>query len=240
MIDEKPQSNATTQYTRLFVALPLFLSLLLMGCYPPMKMPLRVKPVTGTGEDLKTEPDTSVINPSVTTRAEILHQFAAFDTGWKGERLFLGRWAYSGMVAHGGRWWAGKILAVEFDEKGVVIRYRVLSDDDFLQDQDSWPLASAKEEEGDRPLHSIEIKGYRIEAGEIEQLSRWSYATVYSPSITTARDIGVVIHLKHKIYRDADVEKKHAVMKIPVECNVPTAVLLMRLRRTSADSTTKL
>jgi hypothetical protein len=38
------------------------------------------------------------------------------------------------MVGNGGRWWAGKILAVEFDEKGVVTRYRVLSDDDFFRD----------------------------------------------------------------------------------------------------------
>jgi hypothetical protein len=108
-----------------------------------MKAPLRVKPVTGTGEDLRAGPDTNVIHPGVTTRAEIFRQFAAFDTGWKGERLFLGRWLYSGMVGNGGRWWAGKMLAVEFDEKGVVTRYRVLSDNDFLRNEDSWPLTPA-------------------------------------------------------------------------------------------------
>ena len=107
-------------------------------------------------------------------------------------------------------------------------------------DQDCWPLTPVKEEEGDQQIHSTKIKGYRIEAGEIEQLSRWRYATVYSPSVTAARDIGVVIRLKRKIYNDADVEKKHAVMTIHVDCNVQTAVLLMRLLRESGDGTKKL
>jgi hypothetical protein len=240
MIHEKPQSNAAIQSSRAIVFLLVFSSFLLIACDPVLILPLRVKPANGTGKDLKAEPDTSVIQPGVSTRAEVLQQFAAFDTGWKGERLFLGRWAYSGMEAMGGRWWGGKILAVEFDEKGVVTRYRVLSDDDFLRDRDSYPLTPAKENQDEPQIHSIEIFGYRIEAREIKQLSRWRYATVYSPAITTARDIGVVIHLKQKIYRSGDVEKKHGVTSVSGECNVSTAVLLMLLLRSSNGSAGKM
>ena len=93
--------------TALVVVLPL---IFLVACYPPMKAPLRVRPVTGV--ELKSESDTSVIQPGVTTRAEILQQFAAFDTGWKGQRHFLGRWLHSGMV-----WQRRKVVGRE-DARG--------------------------------------------------------------------------------------------------------------------------
>jgi hypothetical protein len=269
MIEENPQRMVTTQPTRALVVLPFFLSILLTACYPPMKAPLRVKPVEGTGEDLRAEPDTNVIHPGVTTQAEIVSQFAAFDTGWKGERLFLGRWLYSGMVGNGGRWWAGKMLAVEFDEKRVVTRYRVLSDNDFLRDEDSWPLAPANNEPGEQQTdpsvtvktvnvagknvlllriygnhgkmspNSLENSDYRIAAENIEGISRWPYATVYAPGTTAARDVGLVIHLKGKIYPDGDVQKKHGVMRINLETDVPRVVLLMRFLHMSGDNRPK-
>jgi hypothetical protein len=108
-----------------------------------MKVSLRVKPVTG--DDLMAEPDASVIHPGVTTRAEVLHQFAAFDAGWKGEQLFLGRWLRSGLTEDIGtdwRRWEGKNLVVKFDEKGMVIRYEVLSDTQFLDNKVSDLLTS--------------------------------------------------------------------------------------------------
>jgi len=266
MIEENPQHMVTAQPTRALVVLPFFLSILLTACYPPMKAPQRVKPVAGTGEDLRAGPDTNVIYPGVTTRAEIVRQFAAFDTGWKGERLFLGRWLYSGMVGNGGRWWTGKMLAVEFDENGVVTRCRVLSDNDFLRDEDSWPLAPANNEPGDQQtdhgvtvktvnvagknvlllcIHgnhdkmfpsSLENSDYRIAAEDIEGISRWPYATVYAPGTTTARDLGLVIHLKGKIYPDGEVQKKHGLMRINLETDVPGVVLLIRFLHMSGDS----
>ena len=146
--EKNPWRMFRGQSMRAFVVLPLSLCLLLTACVPvPMKMRTRVTPVTG--EELGGEPDTSVIQPGVTTQSEILHEFADFDTGWKGERLFLGRWLRSGFSANvnasNGRLWEGKNLVVEFDEKGAVIRYQVLSDQKFLNVENSGVLASEKD-----------------------------------------------------------------------------------------------
>jgi hypothetical protein len=101
-----------------------------------MKLVTRVRPVTG--EELRAEPDTSVIKVGVTTRSEILQWFATFDTGWKGERLFLGRWLRSSFSANvadeNQRVWGGRNLLVEVDEKGTVLRYQVLDDQKFLDE----------------------------------------------------------------------------------------------------------
>ena len=227
------------------VPLAVVLCILSTNCYPPMKVPTRVKPVTGG--DLASAPDTSVIKVGLTTRAEISRQFAAFDTGWRGERLFLGRWLYSGMVGNGGRWWGGKILAVEFDEKGVVTRYRVLSDNDFLRDQDSWPLVPAKnapqhqltiktESVAGKSVPFVDIRGYLVAPEQIERLDRWPYARVYAPNPTDVNQIGLVIHLKKKVYRDGDLNRKHGVTKITLEADVPTAVLLMHFMRRAVNN----
>lgn len=172
------------------LALP---AVFLVACYPPMKAPLRVRPVTGP--ELKSEPDTSLIQPSVTTRAEILRRFAAFDAGWTGKRLFLARWLRSGFVMNGGRNWDGQILAVEFDEKEVVKRYQVLSDNEFLRGEDSFLLTSANTEPGnEQPSRDPSLKsilGYPISAEQIERLSRWAEATVYSPPRRTHVTLGL-------------------------------------------------
>lgn len=121
------------QPTKLLSILPVFICVFLTGCIP-IKVATRVKSVTGA--TLESEPDTSVIRVGVTTRTEITQQFGAFDIGWKGERLFLGRWLRSGVgvapMPRTDRSWAGHELVVEFDEKGTVSRYQVLSNKEFL------------------------------------------------------------------------------------------------------------
>ena len=209
-------------------------SIFLVACYPPMKAPLRVSPVMGPQQ--KSEPDTSVIKPGVTTRNEILQQFAAFDTGWKGKRLFLGRWLHSGMVLNGGRLWAGKIVAIEFDQKGVVTRYQVFSDDEFLHGQDSFLLTSANVDPDDQPSDPSlrSIIGDPISAEQIERLSCWRYARVYSPATTNPRDFGLVIHLKEKVYLERRGEK-HGMKMIFLECDVLTAIRVVRFLRMSGE-----
>jgi hypothetical protein len=134
------ESHSIVLHTRFVPSLVFFLVLFcsfLTACVPiPMKVVTRVRPVSG--EELRAEPDTSVIKVGVTTRSEILQSFAAFDTGWKGERLFLGRWlrsAFSANVAdENQRVWGGRNLLVEFNEKGTVLRYQVLNDQKFLDE----------------------------------------------------------------------------------------------------------
>jgi hypothetical protein len=149
--EENPPRKLRAHFMRALVGLPPCLCILLTACAIPMKVSLRVKPVTG--EDLTSEPDTSLIRPGVTTRAEILHQFAAFDAGWKGERLFLGRWLRSGLTEDIGtdwRRWEGKNLVIEFDDKGTVIRHQVLSDKKFLDYKESGLLTSDRNLSGFR------------------------------------------------------------------------------------------
>jgi hypothetical protein len=132
---------------RTLVFLPVFFCIFLAACVPvPMKLRTRVKPITG--EELGAEPDISVIHTGVTTRAEVLQQFVAFDTGWRTGNLFVGRWLVSGFssdVDNANRVWGGKNLVVEFDEKDVVLRYRILSDIEFLNTDIFMLLKSEKE-----------------------------------------------------------------------------------------------
>lgn len=105
---------------------------------------MRLRVITLAGTDLNAEPNTSTIEAGVTTRAEVAQQFILFDTGWKGERLFFGRWLESGFTVSPARWggsspcsgpdrtWTGRNLVVEFDEQGRVISYQVLSDKELL------------------------------------------------------------------------------------------------------------
>ena len=156
MSEEVSPRKPGAQVMRALVALPLHFCIFLTACSIPMKVPLRVKPVMGG--DLMAEPNVRVIRPGVTTRAEILHQFAVFDAGWKGERLFLGRWLRSGFSQEGISWrrWGGENLVVEFDEKGTVVRYQVLSDKDFLENEDSVLLTSDERLSGFRESASSE------------------------------------------------------------------------------------
>jgi len=218
------------------VALAVLLCILCTNCYPPMKAPLRVKPVSG--QEVKREPDPSVIQPGVTTRAEIVREFAAFDTGWKAEQLFLGRWLRSGFVMNGGRDWGGQILAVEFDGKGIVDRYHVFSDNEFLRGEDSFLLTSVdtdpSDEQPSRDPSLESILGYPISADQIEKLSCWRYARVYSPATTNPRDFGLVIHLKEKVYLDRG-GRERGVSMISLETDILTVVRVVRFLRMSRE-----
>jgi hypothetical protein len=146
---ENPRRMFLARSLRVFVVLPLFLCIFLAACVP---VPMRTRVMPVTGEEQGAEPDTRVIHPGVTTRSEILHQFSAYDTGWKGERLWLGRWLRSGFSANAsasnGRLWEGKNLVVEFDEKGTVTRCHVLSDKEFLHNDNSGLLTNEKDLSG--------------------------------------------------------------------------------------------
>jgi len=95
--------------------------------------------------------------------------------------------------------------------------------------RDSSPLTPAKDEPNDQQY--FEIKRYRIEAGEIKRLSRWRYASVDAPRTTATRDIGLTIHLKHKIHSEDDAGKKHGVKELRLKSDALTTVLLIRFRR---------
>jgi hypothetical protein len=174
MHKENHTRMARMQPTRLLAVLPVFICIFLTGCLPINFGP-HVKPVTRA--ILESEPDTSVIRVGVTTRAEITQQFAAFDTGWKGERLFLGRWLRSGVWVEPlyGPWGHGHNLVVEFDEKGTVTRYQVLSDQEFV---DALPSLLSGEEhlsELQQPTSGTSFKIDTIMGKEFLDLSavRW-------------------------------------------------------------------
>jgi len=241
------------QPTRLLAILPVFICVFLTGCIP-IKVATQVKPVTGA--ILESEPDTSVIRVGVTTRAEITQQFAAFDTGWKGERLFLGRWLRSGMgvapMPHTDRSWRGHNLVVEFDEKGAVTRYQVLSDKEFVDTLPSLLSAEGYRSESQQPTSGTSFKienvmgkefldlsavdmvfgidswRSRITREQIERLSTWERGT--GGSVT---DFNLRIHLRDKVEQEFLVSSsgrrgKRRTKILSLHADVPTIVLLVQ------------
>jgi hypothetical protein len=240
------------QLTRLIVMLPFFICIFLTGCIP-IKVATQVKPVTG--EIRESEPDTSVIRVGLTTRAEILQQFAAFDTGWKGERLFLGRWLRSGAgVApkpHTDRWWAAHNLVVEFDEKSAVTRYQVLSDKEFVGALPTFLSAERDLSEFQRPTSGTSFKidtvmgkefldlsavdmvlgneswRSRITREQVERLSAWEWGTGGS-----VNDFNLKIHLRDKVEQEFLVSSgrqgKRRTKILSLHADVPTIVLLVQ------------
>ena len=132
------------------------------------------------------------------------------------------------------------MLAVEFDEKEVVSRYHVVSDNEFLRGEDSFLLTSTNVEPGDEQASrdpSLRlIVGYPISAEQIESLSRWANATVYSPATTSPLNFGFVIHLKETVYLDRGEGTKHGVKTIVLEAHVLTVVRLVRFLRMSGSN----
>jgi hypothetical protein len=84
-MNQNPARALRPLYIRVVFVLTLFVYIFVTVCVPlpPKKMPLRVRTVTGI--DVGSDPDATVIREGVTTRAEVLRQFANFDTGRKGE-----------------------------------------------------------------------------------------------------------------------------------------------------------
>jgi hypothetical protein len=112
-----------------------FSCLLWLGCLAaPMRVPTHTQGPAGKHASA----DLSFLRVGATSRTEVLQQLGWADTGLKNDRLFLGRWMSSKWAAvtavYGGggsadRIWHTHNLIIEFDEKGVVSRYRLFSDD---------------------------------------------------------------------------------------------------------------
>jgi hypothetical protein len=113
----------------------VFSCLLWLGCLgAPMRVPTHTRGPMGEHANA----DLSFLRVGSTTRAEVVQQLGWADAQLKNDRLFLGRWMSSKWAAvtavYGGggsadRIWHTHNLIIEFDEKGVVSRYRLFSDD---------------------------------------------------------------------------------------------------------------
>lgn len=115
----------------------------LLGCIGATPLPKRTR--TAEGAEVKNV-DVSFIHPGQTSRAEVRDKLKLIDTGYKGDRFFLGRWSSStwggwivlaGMcceaIGGGGRVWKSGNLLVEFDDAGTVTRSEPFSDTKAIQ-----------------------------------------------------------------------------------------------------------
>ena len=121
----------------------MLLCVVLSGCIGATPLPKRTR--TPEGTEVKNI-DMSFIHPGQTTRAEVREKLRLIDTGYKGDRFFLGRWSSStwggwivlaGMcceaIGGGGRVWKTGNLLVEFDEAGIVKRAEPFDDRKAIQ-----------------------------------------------------------------------------------------------------------
>ena len=145
---------------------------LCQGCIyfaTPMRAPTHNTGASGEGANGKLA--LGFIQPGKTGRDEVIQKLGWTNTGLKDDRLFLGRWAssswgvYSAVVLAGGgadgaagvgtdawnRHWGTHNLLIEFDEKGLVKRYRVFPDSQLVQE-----LAARVAES---PNHSLNLSG---------------------------------------------------------------------------------
>ncbi|HXX02226.1 MAG TPA: hypothetical protein VEJ00_13500 [Candidatus Acidoferrales bacterium] len=122
----------------------LVLCATLNGCIGATPLPKRTR--TATGVEVKTV-DLTFIHPGQTTRDEVREKLKVIDTGYVGDRYFLGRWSSStwggwiiaaGMCCEaaggGGRVWKTGNLLVEFDDAGLVKRAEAFNDRKVLQE----------------------------------------------------------------------------------------------------------
>jgi hypothetical protein len=249
MHKENQTRMARMQPTRLLAVLFCFICIFLTGCLPINFGP-KAKPVRGA--ILELEPDTSVIRVGVTTRAEITQQFAAFDTGWKGERLFLGRWLRSGV------WVAplygsspGHNLVVEFDEKGTVTRCQVLSDQEFVDALPTLLSAEGHLSELQQPTSGTSFKIDTVMGKEFLELSAvemmpggeesWRsritreqierLGTFQGGTDESANDFSLQIHLRDKVEQEFQTpyrRRRHRSKILSLHADVPTIVLLVQ------------
>lgn len=116
----------------------LLLCSVLLGCFGATPLPRRTR--TPEGTDVK-KIDLSFIHPGETTRAELQEKLRLIDTGYQGDRYFLGRWSSStwggwifvaayccGAAGGAGRVWKTGNLLVEFDDQGIVSRVEPFDD----------------------------------------------------------------------------------------------------------------
>ena len=122
----------------------LGLCFILAGCVGVTPLPKRTR--TPQGIEEKTV-DLTFIQPGQTTRAEVKEKLKLIDTGYQNVRFFLGRWSSSssggwallvgtGEGGFGGaeRFWKVGNLLVEFDENGLVRKYKTFPDSHLLQE----------------------------------------------------------------------------------------------------------
>jgi hypothetical protein len=113
------------------------LCLTLAGCLGVTPMPKRTRTPQGIEEK---SVDLTFIQPGKSTRAEVMDKLKLIDTGYSGDRFFLGRWSSSStggwafIVGMGGRmggsarlWKSGNLL-IEFDGNAIVRKYDTFKD----------------------------------------------------------------------------------------------------------------
>jgi len=137
-----------------WVVLGALLIWMCQGCIfvTPMRAPTHNTGASGEGANGKLA--LGFIQAGKTGREEVIQKLGWTDTGLKDDRLFLGRWAssswgvYSAMVVAGGgadgaagaatdawnRHWGTHNLLIEFDEKGLVKKYRVFPDSELVKE----------------------------------------------------------------------------------------------------------
>jgi hypothetical protein len=241
------------QRGQLHAVLLVFVCIFLAGCFP-VKVAMQVKPVTGA--ILESEPNTSLIRVGVTTRAEISREFSAFDTGWTGGRLFMGRWVRSTVgvtpAPHTDRLWSAHNLVVEFDEKSVVTRLQVLSDKQFIDVLPGLISAEGVQSGFQKPasgtsftIENVLGKEYlnlaatdlwqtwtsRITREQIERLSGWDSGADWSLT-----QFSLKIHLREKVQQEFLVgggrRGKRRTNVLSLHADVPTIVLLVQFLQT--------
>jgi hypothetical protein len=100
-------------------------------------LPKRTRTPQGTKEK---SVDLTLIQPGKTTRAEVMDNLKLIDTGYTGNRFFLGRWSSSsaggwvflvgmgGGIGNSARIWKSGNLLIEFDVNGIVKKYGTFKD----------------------------------------------------------------------------------------------------------------
>jgi len=113
------------------------LCLALVACLAVTPLPQRTRTPQGTEEK---SVDLTFIQPGKTTRAEVMDKLKLIDTGYSGDRFFLGRWCSSsaggwifiiglgGGIGNSARIWKSGNLLIEFDGSGIVKKYATFKD----------------------------------------------------------------------------------------------------------------
>lgn len=113
----------------------------------PMRAPTHNYGAAGEGPNGKLS--LSFIQVGKTNREEVIQKLGWTNTGLKDDRLFLGRWASSswGVYSMAGmgtevaedwnRHWGAHNMLIEFDEKGLVRKYRIVPDSELIKALDA-------------------------------------------------------------------------------------------------------
>jgi hypothetical protein len=113
--------------------LPILVLSILAGCVPSV-FPAPKRLFAPDGASLQIEPDASSLRVGDTTREEVRRAFAAVRVS-EGDRLFIARWARSGLKDYvwQNRYWTGKNVLIAFDSNERVERFKVCLDRQLLE-----------------------------------------------------------------------------------------------------------